>query len=116
MATNGSNQPSQQQQPAQQPPQSANQPNASANIIAALTSAFKSQTGEPFQNDRIATLLLQNMPQLTELAKQGKLNQNQIMQVRLLYCCLIVIVNDVDLYFEQWDTLLATPEHLAARS
>ncbi len=33
-------------------------------------------------NDRLAAVLLQNMNQLTDLAKQGKLNQQQIMQVR----------------------------------
>lgn len=56
--------------------------NGTASIITALGSAFKSQTGEPLSGDKIAQLLLQNMPQLGELAKQGKLNQQQIMQVR----------------------------------
>jgi transcription initiation factor TFIID subunit 12 len=55
--------------------------NGTASIITALGSAFKSQTGEPLSGDKIAQLLLQNMPQLGELAKQGKLNQQQIMQV-----------------------------------
>jgi transcription initiation factor TFIID subunit 12 len=84
MATNGTNQPPQQQQAPSQPQQSTQTPQQSNNIIAALTSVFKSATGEQVHNDRIASLLLQNMPQLTELAKQGKLNQNQIMQVRSL--------------------------------
>ena len=51
------------------------------NIITALGAAFKSQTGDPLSGERIAQLLLQNMNQLGELAKQGKLNQHQIMQV-----------------------------------
>jgi transcription initiation factor TFIID subunit 12 len=33
-------------------------------------------------NERLAAVLLQNMNQLNDLAKQGKLNQQQIMQVR----------------------------------
>ncbi|KIP05580.1 hypothetical protein PHLGIDRAFT_146519 [Phlebiopsis gigantea 11061_1 CR5-6] len=55
---------------------------STANIITALGSAFKTQTGEPLSGDKIAQLLLQNMPQLGELAKQGKLNQQQIMQLK----------------------------------
>ena len=51
------------------------------NLISAITQAFRNQTGEPLQNDRIASLLLQHMPQLGELAKQGKLNYTHIMQV-----------------------------------
>ncbi len=51
-------------------------------IITALGQAFKTQTGESMQHDKIATLLLANMSQLSELAKQGKLNQSQILQVR----------------------------------
>ncbi|KDQ57396.1 hypothetical protein JAAARDRAFT_78605 [Jaapia argillacea MUCL 33604] len=52
------------------------------NIVAALGHAFKGQNGEPLAGERIAQLLLQNMPQLGELAKQGKLNQQQIMQLK----------------------------------
>lgn len=61
-----------------QPP-SAN----AASIITALGNAFKSQTGDPMSGDKIAQLLIANMGQLGELAKQGKLNQSQILQVRL---------------------------------
>ena len=68
------------------------QSNQAANIITALGNAFKSQTGDPLSGERIAQLLLQNMGQLGELAKQGKLNQQQIMQV----CTLRVITRDVD--------------------
>ncbi|EMD33607.1 hypothetical protein CERSUDRAFT_117708 [Gelatoporia subvermispora B] len=56
--------------------------NGQHNIISALSSAFKSQTGDPLSGDRIAQLLLQNMSQLSELAKQGKLNQAQILQLK----------------------------------
>ncbi|KAG2107725.1 transcription initiation factor TFIID subunit A-domain-containing protein [Suillus discolor] len=55
-----------------------------ANIITALTSAFKSQNGEAASNTRIAQLLEQNMGQLGELMRQGKLTAVQIQQVRLL--------------------------------
>ena len=51
-------------------------------IIDALSSAFKTQTGEPLPGEKIEQLLLQNMHQLSELAKQGKLNHQQINQVR----------------------------------
>jgi len=53
-----------------------------ANIITALGNAFKDPSGASMSNDRLAAVLLQNMNQLNELAKQGKLNQQQIMQVR----------------------------------
>ncbi|KAL4246176.1 TAF12 family protein [Abortiporus biennis] len=51
-------------------------------IIAALGAAFKNQHGDPVSGERIAQLLLQNMSQLGELMKQGKLNQQQIMQLK----------------------------------
>lgn len=54
----------------------------SANIITALGNAFKDPSGATMSNDRLAAVLLQNMSQLTDLAKQGKLNHQQIMQVR----------------------------------
>jgi hypothetical protein len=59
-----------------------------ANIITALGNAFKDPSGATMSNDRLAAVLLQNMSQLTDLAKQGKLNQQQIMQVchALLTC------------------------------
>jgi transcription initiation factor TFIID subunit 12 len=61
------------------------QPTANAaSIITAIGNAFKSQTGDPMSGDRIAQLLLANMGQLGELAKQGKLNQSQILQVKSL--------------------------------
>jgi transcription initiation factor TFIID subunit 12 len=52
------------------------------NIITALGNAFKDPSGASMSNDRLAAVLLQNMSQLNDLAKQGKLNQQQIMQVR----------------------------------
>lgn len=60
-----------------QPPQAAN----AASIIQALGNAFKSQTGEPMSAEKIAQLLVANIGQLGELAKQGKLNHQQILQV-----------------------------------
>lgn len=53
-----------------------------ANIITALGNAFKDPSGAALANDRLAAVLHQNMNQLNDLAKQGKLNQQQIMQVR----------------------------------
>ncbi|CAL1706696.1 unnamed protein product [Somion occarium] len=53
-----------------------------ANIITALGAAFKNQNGDPLPGERIAQLLIQNMGQLSELAKQGKLNQQQILQLK----------------------------------
>lgn len=67
-----------------QPPTTPNGNGIGAgNIITALGAAFKSQTGDPLSGEKIAQLLLQNMNQLGELAKQGKLNHQQIMQVRV---------------------------------
>ncbi|KZT10768.1 uncharacterized protein LAESUDRAFT_721144 [Laetiporus sulphureus 93-53] len=59
-------------------PQRSNQ----ENIITALNNAYKTQTGDPLSSDRIAQLLIQNMPQLSQLAKEGKLNQAQILQLK----------------------------------
>ena len=53
-----------------------------ANIITALGIAFKDPSGAALPNERLAAVLLQNMNKLNDLAKQGKLNQQQIMQVR----------------------------------
>jgi len=52
-----------------------------ANIITALGNAFKDPSGAFLPNGCLATVLIQNMNQLNDLAKQGKLNQQQIMQV-----------------------------------
>ncbi|KAH9935726.1 uncharacterized protein B0H18DRAFT_1082409 [Fomitopsis serialis] len=53
-----------------------------ANIITALGNAYKTQTGDPLPSDKIAQLLIQNMSQLSELAKHGKLTQAQILQLK----------------------------------
>lgn len=73
----------------------ANLTNGTANIITALGSAFKTVNGEPLPGDKIAQLLLQNMPQLGELAKQGKLNQQQIMQVTITAFKTIDLLKDM---------------------
>jgi transcription initiation factor TFIID subunit 12 len=57
---------------------------ANANIITALSTAFKNQNGEALSGPRIAQLLEQNMGQLGELMRQGKLTAVQIQQVRRL--------------------------------
>ncbi|TFY80898.1 hypothetical protein EWM64_g3114 [Hericium alpestre] len=57
-------------------------PAPTASIITALGQALQ-KPGDPLlTHDRIAQMLLQNMGQLGELAKQGKLNQQQIMQLK----------------------------------
>jgi len=48
-------------------------------MIGVLGTLLKSQTGEQVSNERMAHILLSNMH---SLIKQGKLNQNQILQVR----------------------------------
>lgn len=97
MSTNETQQQQQQPQQAQQqpaaaavPPSTSAQNNAPANIIAALSTAFRSSTGESLQNDKIAALLMQNMEQISELAKQGRLTQAQIQQARCSLCLVVV--------------------------
>ena len=72
-------------------PNTASQQSAT-NIITALGNAFKSQTGDPLPGEHIAQLLIANMSQLGELAKQGKLTQQQIGQVRTIPCWLSATV------------------------
>ncbi|KIJ68128.1 hypothetical protein HYDPIDRAFT_165832 [Hydnomerulius pinastri MD-312] len=67
--------------PSETTPATSAPPNP-ANIITALGNAFKSQNGEPITGERIAQLLAQNMGQLGELARQGKLNAQQIQQLK----------------------------------
>jgi transcription initiation factor TFIID subunit 12 len=62
----------------------ASTPPNPANLITALTTAFKLQSGEAASGARIAQLLEQNMGHLGELMRQGKLTAAQIQQVRLL--------------------------------
>ena len=52
-------------------------------MIGVLGTLLKSQTGEQVSNERMAHILLSNMH---SLIKQGKLNQNQILQVRFASC------------------------------
>ncbi|CCL98664.1 uncharacterized protein FIBRA_00666 [Fibroporia radiculosa] len=68
--------------PATAPAPAAQRSSNTENIITALGNAYKTQTGEPLQSNQIAQLLIQNMSQLSELAKQGKLNQAQILQLK----------------------------------
>src|SRR5258705_13891358 len=63
--------------PAQQAGVGANS-QETQNVIRALGTILKSQSGEPLSNEKISNLLLANM---TTLVQQGKLTQNQIIQV-----------------------------------
>lgn len=59
-----------------------------ASIISANGNAFKSMAGKPLSGEGVAKLLRLNMPQLDELANQGRLDQQQLTGVRnLLSCC-----------------------------
>ena len=65
------------------PPNNSQSPNAPTDgIIQALGNAFKSQTGGVLNNVQIAKLLQANIGQLGQLAKDGKLSQQQILQVK----------------------------------
>ena len=75
-----------------------------ANIITALGNAFKDPSGAALPNDRLAAVLIQNMNQLNDLAKQGKLNQQQIMQVRPAIPCSITSISLIDLFLERLAT------------
>ncbi|KAI0032103.1 AFG1-like ATPase-domain-containing protein [Vararia minispora EC-137] len=55
--------------------------NSSA-IIAALGQSFKGPNGEALPNDRIAQMLTDNMGQLNDLAKQGKISLEQIQHLK----------------------------------
>jgi transcription initiation factor TFIID subunit 12 len=57
---------------------SSNAHEGTNNVIRAIGNILKSQTGEPLSNEKISSLLLANM---TTLVQQGKLTQNQIIQV-----------------------------------
>jgi len=66
------------------PPNNAQSPSAPTDgIIQALGNAFKSQTGGVLNNGQIAKLLQANIGQLGQLAKDGKLSQQQILQVKI---------------------------------
>ena len=51
--------------------------------MTALGNAFKAQRGDSMSGEQIAQVLLQNMPQLGESARQGKLTQTQMSRVRV---------------------------------
>lgn len=51
---------------------------AESDMIGILGSLLKNQTGEPQSNERLAHLLYTNM---NSLVKQGKISQNQIVEV-----------------------------------
>ena len=61
---------------------------AAGNLIASLGQIMKPGGGGQMSQQDVVQLLLKNMPQLTEYAKQGKLNETQMSQVfirRLLF-------------------------------
>lgn len=51
------------------------------NLIASLGQMVKPGSGGPKTHEELVQLLLENMPKLTEYAKQGKLNETQMNQV-----------------------------------
>jgi transcription initiation factor TFIID subunit 12 len=54
---------------------------SSSAIIAALGQSFKGPNGESLPNDKIAQMLTDNMGQLNDLAKVGKISLEQIQHV-----------------------------------
>jgi transcription initiation factor TFIID subunit 12 len=84
------------------PPNNSQSPNAPTDgIIQALGNAFKSQTGGVLNNVQIAKLLQANIGQLGQLAKDGKLSQQQILQVKSIlivfeFRILIICVSKVE--------------------
>jgi transcription initiation factor TFIID subunit 12 len=64
------------------PPNTTQEKNTPTNgIIQALGHAFKSQTGDVLNHTQIAKLLQANIGQLGQMAKDGKLSQQHILQV-----------------------------------
>lgn len=57
------------------------------NLIASLGQIIKPAApgGSQVSQQDVVQLLLKNMPQLTEYAKQGKLNESQMNQVRFYF-------------------------------
>ena len=78
--------------PPNPPPPTQPAATPTTNIITALGNAFKSQNGDPLPGEHIAQLLIANMSQLGELAKQGKLTQQQIAQVPTPHASLVPVV------------------------
>ena len=64
-----------------------------SNIITALGQVFKMQTGDTMSGEKIAQMLIANMGQLGELAKQGKLTHQQITQVRAWEGCAVFFLD-----------------------
>ncbi|KAF8512396.1 hypothetical protein JB92DRAFT_2928303 [Gautieria morchelliformis] len=60
--------------------QAAAGPDSTAGLIASLGLMKPGGGGQMSQQD-VVQLLIKNMPQLTEYAKQGKLNETQMNQV-----------------------------------
>jgi hypothetical protein len=63
------------------PAPGGSQPSSNITNILTAIQSLKGPNGEQYSNQQLAALLQQSMPQLGELAKQGKLNAQQIMQV-----------------------------------
>lgn len=66
-------------------------------LIASLGQVMKPGGGSQMSQQDVVQLLLKNMPQLTEYAKQGKLNETQMSQVfvrcllfSLFPCCILL--------------------------
>ena len=66
-------------------------------MIGVLGTLLKNQTGESVSNERVAQLLLANM---ATLVKQGKLTQQQILQV--LWKLLSLLVRAKSLWFYRY--------------
>ena len=60
-------------------------------VTAALEKVFRTPTGDPMSGAQIARLLTNNMDKLEELVRQGRLTQEQIIQVRVTSFILVSI-------------------------
>lgn len=71
---------------------------AAGNLIASLGQMMKPGGGGQMSQQDVVQLLLKNMPQLTEYAKQGKLNDTQLSQVFIHYPLFSLLLSTT-LYF-----------------
>ena len=70
-------------------------PMGSTAIIDDLGTTFKDANGASLPNERIAQMLLDNMHELARLAKDGKISDAQIRQVRVDDCYAHAVVYPV---------------------
>jgi len=78
-AAGSSSAPAQPSSTASTPSTTTTSNDSTAEVVKAIGNILKSQSGEPVTNEKISTILLQNM---ATLVQQGKLTTKQILQVK----------------------------------